>query len=213
MSACGGTIPPASPESVAPAAAPAVAATPALAGPGSFVVSDRSAATIRVRETLVSVRLESDAVLTVRGVAGGFRLDADGTFSPESKITADLTTIRSDEGARDSFIKRDPLEVSRFPRAEFVPTRTSGLATPLPASGDFAFKLFGGMTIHGTTREVTFDVKAKREGRNLTATATAAPTWKFGDFGMRPPVSPTRVLSVVDEIRLDFELVATEAAP
>jgi polyisoprenoid-binding protein YceI len=65
------------------------------------------------------------------------------------------------------------------------------------------------MTIHGTTKDVTFDVSAKRDGANLTATATANPAWKFADFGMRAPSVPFRVVSVVDEIRLAIEIVAT----
>ena len=46
-------------------------------------------------------------------------------------------------------------------------------------------------------------------GIELTATAIANPSWKFGDFGMRPPTSFS-VLSIVDEIRMEFELVANE---
>jgi len=57
---------------------------------------------------------------------------------------------------------------------------------------------------------VTFAVVANRTGSKLTATATADPSWKFGDFGMSLPVSNS-VLSVVDEIRLEFSLVANEA--
>ena len=49
------------------------------------------------------------------------------------------------------------------------------------------------------TKEVTFDVTAKRDGSDLTATATANPSWKFGDFGMTAPSVPFRVLSVTDE--------------
>ena len=76
-------------------------------------------------------------------------------------------------------------------------------------SGDFSFTLVGKMTIHGTSKDVSFDVTAKRTGGDLTATATANPTWKFGDFGMSPPSSPLRVVSVVDEIKLVVDLVAT----
>jgi polyisoprenoid-binding protein YceI len=65
------------------------------------------------------------------------------------------------------------------------------------------------MTIKGKTKEVTFDVTAKRDGSDLTATATANPSWKFGDFGMRAPSVPFRVLSVTDEIRAAIDIVAT----
>jgi hypothetical protein len=59
---------------------------------------------------------------------------------------------------------------------------------------------------------VTFDVVATRSGGELTAKATLNPSVKFGDFGMSPPTSSFRVVSIVDEIRLVVDLVATGAA-
>ena len=91
-----------------------------------------------------------------------------------------------------------------------MPKTTSGLTLPLPTSGEFAFKLSGDLTLHGVTKSVSFDVRAARAGGKLTATATANPSWKFGDFGMEPPTSFS-VLSIVDEIRMEFALVANEA--
>jgi polyisoprenoid-binding protein YceI len=82
----------------------------------------------------------------------------------------------------------------------------------MPSSGEFTFKLTGQITIHGVTKEVTFDVVAKRSGNELTATATATPSWKFADFGMSAPSVPFRVVSVVDEIRVAVDLVATVKA-
>jgi polyisoprenoid-binding protein YceI len=174
------------------------------------VAAAGSKAVVSVREQLVGVSLPSDAVLTATGATGTFALKADGAFSTDSKITFDLTTLASDSRDRDNFVKQDTLQIRQFPKAEFVPTRTSGLALPL-ASGTSSFKLTGNLTIHGKTKEVTFDVVAKRTGGDLTATATLAPTFKFGDFGMSAPSVPFRVVSVVDEIRLVVELVATAA--
>ncbi len=172
------------------------------------VSASGSKAIVSVREQLVGVSVPSDAVLTATGATGTFALKPDGTFSTDSKISFDLTTLASDSSNRDSFVKQDTLNTRQFPRAEFVPTKTSGLALPL-ASGTFTFKLTGNLTIHGKTKEVTFDVVAKRTGADLTATATLNPTFKFGDFGMSAPSVPFRVVSVVDEVRLVVELVAT----
>ena len=207
--ACGGTQDPsAASASPTPTAAAATTAA-ATASPASWTVTDKSKATIRVREQLVGVSLPSDAVLTATGAKGSFALNADGTFASGSKITFDLTTLSSDERDRDNFVKRDTLRVSQFPTAEFVPTKTSGLTLPLATSGTFTFALTGNMTIKGTTKEVTFDVTAKRDGGDLTATATATPSWKFGDFGMTAPSVPFRVLSVTDEIRAVIDIVAS----
>ena len=210
VAACGGSAtvetPSATPTPTT-TATPTAAATTASAG--AWSITDKSKATIRVREQLVGVSLPSDAVLTATGAKGSFELKADGTFTTDSKITFELTTLSSDERDRDNFIKNDTLQVRQFPTAQFVPTKTGGLTSPLAASGTFTFTLTGNMTIKGKTKEVTFDVTAKRDGSDLTATATANPSWKFGDFGMTAPSVPFRVLSVTDEIRAAIDIVAT----
>jgi len=184
LASCGGSATLEIPSATATSTATATAAA-TTASAGAWTVTDKSKATIRVREQLVGVSLPSDAVLTA------------------------MTTLSSDERDRDNFVKNDTLQVRQFPTAEFVPTKTSGLTLPLATSGTFAFTLTGKMTIKGKTKEVTFDVTAKRDGGDLTATATASPSWKFGDFGMTAPSVPFRVLSVTDEIRAAIDIVAT----
>ena len=213
LAACGGAAAPSATSAPTPTP-PVAAATPTpttAATTGTWTVTSASTATVRVREQLVGVNLPSDAVLVAKGATGSFVLNADGTFIPASRISFDLTTLESDNRNRDDFVKRDTLQTRQFPKAEFVPTRTTGLALPMPASGDFTFKLTGQMTIKGQTKEVTFDVQARRAGNELTATATAAPAWKFADFGMTVPSVPFRVVSIVDEIRVVVDLVATVA--
>lgn len=192
-------------------AATIASTTPSNAGGPNWTVSDKSKAVVSVREQLANVSLPSDAVLTATGAKGSFSLNADGTFATGSQITFDVRTLASDSRDRDQFIKQSTLQVTRFPTATFVPTKATGLSLPLPATGDFTFALTGTMTIHGTDKVVTFDVKATRNGSDLTATATANPSLKFGDFGMSAPTS-FRVISVVDDIRLVIDLVATGPA-
>jgi polyisoprenoid-binding protein YceI len=212
--ACGG----AGSVAVDPTAAPTAAAPSTAAGTAiptsalAWTVSDKSKAVVSVREQLVGVNLPSDAVLTATGAKGTFSVNADGTFASGSKITFDLTTLSSDQSQRDSFVKQDTLSTRQFPTASFVPTKVTGLALPMPATGDFAFTLTGTLTIRGKDKTVTFDVKATRTGSDLTATATANPVLKFEDFGMSAPSVPFKVVSVVDEIRLVVSLVATGPA-
>ncbi|HYR92777.1 MAG TPA: YceI family protein [Methylomirabilota bacterium] len=219
LAACGGsaslaTASPSAPATIAPTAAPATSApatpTPTAAGAG-WTVTAASKAVVSVREQLVGVSLPSDAVLTATGATGTFKPNADGTFSADSKITFDVTTLASDNRDRDNFVKMDTLQTRQFPKADFVPTKATGLTLPLATTGTFTFKLTGNLTIHGKTKAVTFDVVAKRNGGDLTATATLSPSVKFGDFGMTAPSVPFRVVSIVDEIRLVVELVATGA--
>lgn len=188
------------------------AATPTAAPAQAFrfeAAQERSRVTVRVREQLAGLPAPQDAVLTTSALTGQLVLQSDGTFTPDSKLTVDVTTLRSDDSRRDQFIRRSTLDTSRYPRAEFVPTRTSGLATPLPASGEWTFTLIGNLTIRDVTKEVSWDATAKRNGGELTGTAKTS--FKFGDFGMQLP-SAAIVLSLVDEIRMEIELAATEKA-
>lgn len=206
LAACGGA---AVPTATAAPSTPVTTATPSATATGTWTISDTSKATVRVREQLVGVNLPNDAVLVATGATGTFHLNDAATFSSDSKISFDMTTLSSDQRQRDAFIKMDTLQTRTFPTAEFVPTKATGLVLPMPAGGDFTFKLTGQMTIRGRTNEVTFDVVARRSGNDLTATATAAPSWKFGDFGMTAPSVPFRVVSIDDEIRVAVDLVAT----
>ncbi len=211
LAACGGAAAPAA--STAPATQgastpPAAAATASAATAGGWTVTSASKATVTVREQLVGVNLPSDAVLAVAGAAGSFSVNADGSFTSDSKITFDVTTLASNESQRDNFIKQSTLQTRQFPTATFVPTKATGVTLPLASNADLKFTLTGKLTIHGVTKDVTFDVVGTRAGSQLAATATA-PTLKFEDFGMTTPSVPLRVVSVTDEIHLVVALVAT----
>lgn len=216
VSACGGAATPApaptaqtDPPTATPAAT-AVVTTAPQANAITWTVDAASRATVRVREQLVRLPAPKDAIITITGAQGSFTLNPDGTFATGSRISVDMTTVTTDDRQRTDNIRRDPLEVTRFRTSEFVPKKTTGLTLPLARSGDFTFQLTGDLTLHGFTKSVTFDVKATRSNGTLTATATANPSWKFGDFGMEPP-SSFSVISIVDEIRMEFALVANGA--
>ena len=193
-----------------PPSAPEPTLAPVPAGALRFqVAGNRSTATFRVREQLAGVSLPNDAVGCTGSVAGQLVVQPTGApVSGASRITVDLRDLKSDSDQRDNFIKSNVLQVQRYPQASFVPTRVEGLPNPIPASGSATFTLTGPMTVHGVTRDQTWQVTARREGNNLTGTATTS--FAFGDYGMQPPRVPV-VLSVVDEIRLEVALVGTQA--
>jgi polyisoprenoid-binding protein YceI len=202
----------------APVAAPGATQAPQApapaapaAGPVRFeVVPAQSKATFRVREQLAGVPAPSDAVGATNAVAGQLTLHPEsGVVGEASKVTVNLAQLRTDVPLRDSFIKQNTLQTTRFPNAEFVPAQAAGLPNPLPEAGEHRFTLTGPLTIRGVKKDVTWDVTARREGSTITGTATTS--FKFGDFGMTPPVVG-RVLSIQDEIRLEVNLVANQAA-
>lgn len=211
--ACGGAVAPQPTATATPApptTPPAATSAATSTGGARWTVTDASKATVSVREQLVGFNLPSDAVLTAKGAKGAFVLNADGTFTSDSKITFELSTLSSDQGQRDNFVRSNTLNVRQFPTAAFVPVKISGVTLPL-ASGDFAGTLSGTMTIRGVTKDVTFTVKGTRSGGQLTASATADPVFTFGQFGMEPPTVAGRVISIVDAIHLTVDIVAASA--
>lgn len=220
LAACGGAGIPAAlaspstaPATAAPVASPSAAspAATSIAGGITFTVANGTKAIVRVTEQLADRKDLSDAVLTSAKVSGDFTLLPDGAFAPSSKIVVDMSALASDSNLRDNTVKRFVLETSKFPQATFVPSRADGLVLPLAESGDLAFRLTGQMTVHGVTKDVTFDVKAKRAGADLSATANVTPALQFATFGMTQPRVPT-VISIKDEIRLEVQLVARQGS-
>lgn len=179
------------------------------AGTVRLEVASGSKATYRVREQLARLNLPNDAVGETESVTGALVLRADGTFTPDSKLSVDLRTIKSDEARRDAFLRENTLHTDKFPLAEFIPRRQTGLTMPLPASGPAKFQLIGDMTIHGTTAAQTLDVVATLAPDAVSATATTRIT--FGKYGMTPP-KLLGLVSVEDDIRLEIVLKAKRTA-
>src|SRR5207247_8682923 len=127
--------------------APATAVPTAAAGSATWIVSNASTVTVKVREQLVGVNLPSDAVLTATGGTGSFTVNPDGSFTADSKVTFELSTLSSDQRDRDNVVKQDTLQVRQFPTATFVPTQATGLVLPMTATSDLKFTLAGKMTI------------------------------------------------------------------
>jgi len=158
----------------------------------------------RVREQLVGLQFPNDAVGETEAIEGVLVLEADGrVVKEESKFTVDLRTLKSDKSRRDGFVQRNTLNTAEFPHAIFVPTAIQGLTLPLPESGELTLRLEGELTIRGVTRPTVWDLTLKINGKEYTG--HAATVFDFGAFGLTIP-RVRSVLSVVDEIRLEYDL-------
>lgn len=185
------------------------AAAQATAPVRLVLATEGNEARYRVREQLAGVDFPNDAIGATSAILGALVLDATGgVVSDGSRFVVDLTTLVSDRQRRDRYVKNRTLETDQYPTIEFKPTEQRGLPWPLPANGVFDFQLVGSLTLHGTTREATWDVHAEATVDGFSGTATTS--FAFEDFGMeRPRVAV--VLSVEDTIKLeyDFHLVVS----
>jgi polyisoprenoid-binding protein YceI len=177
--------------------------TQAPAAPATRLeVAAGTTATYRVREQLARLNFPNDAVGTTSTVSGALVVRPDGSFAPESKLTVDLRTLKTDEDRRDAFVRENTLETNRFPTTDFVPHRHKGMPVPLPSSGSANFQLVGDLTLHGVTAEATWDVAATFAADTVTAKATTR--FNFAKFKITVP-KIFGLLSVDDDIRLELD--------
>ena len=177
--------------------------------PAVRLVIDTTATEVRyrVRERLVGKDLDNDAIGVTRAVSGQIALAADGSVVPdESKITIDVTGLKSDQDRRDGFVRRRLLVTDSFPSVIFAPTAIKDGPTTIPASGNGTFTLVGNLTVRGVTRPTTWTVKARYLPTSVLGSAATAFT--FSDFTITQPRVPI-VLSVSDTIKLEGDFTFT----
>lgn len=163
----------------------------------------------RVREQLAGLTFPNDAVGETDAIEGVVVLEPDGTIvREESRFVVDLTTLKSDRSRRDGYVQRNTLRTAEYPTAVFVPTAVHGLTMPLPTSGEFTLRLEGELTIRGVTRPTVWDLTLRIDGD--TFTGTAATVFDFATFELTIP-RVASVLSIVDEIRLEYDLRLVKA--
>jgi polyisoprenoid-binding protein YceI len=177
-------------------------------GMAFVILPEQSEATYLAGETLASVGLPSTAEGATNEIAGTIYLTEDGwALHPdnETKITVQLANLKTNQDRRDSRV-RDALNVTEFPEATFVATSVTGVDSSLDPATEQTFQLTGTMTLHGVTKDVTWEVKARREGDIMTALATLE--MLYSDFDITPP-NIAGFVSVEDDVTLQMDIVAT----
>jgi polyisoprenoid-binding protein YceI len=172
---------------------------------GSFSDFSSSFVGYRVQEELASIG---------GNTAVGRTADASGTVTIEgmtvtaAEITADLSTLKSDDDRRDSQLQRQALETDQYPTATFSLTKpielpaaaAQGEAVNVTATGDF--------TLHGVTKSVQIPLQARLETDRVVLIGSLDIT--FADYQIEKPNS-FMVLSVDDHGILELQLLLTEA--
>ena len=173
--------------------------------PHKLEITTGTTARYKVREQLAGISFPSDAVGTTSAVTGSIIIKPDGSIdSAQSKLTVDLKTLTSDQQMRDGYVQNRTLETAKYPTIEFVPKKVVGLPAPLPAGmqAQAGFQLVGDMTLHGVTKEATWNVVATF-GNDLVG-GRATTSFDFATYGMTKP-SLARLMSVDDKIELEIE--------
>jgi polyisoprenoid-binding protein YceI len=193
-------------DSPAPSTAAATSQGASLAGQWVLAPGSESFVGYRVREELARIGAFT-AVGRTRDLTAS--LQFDGSAVRDVQVQAQLTGLKSDSAMRDGALRRQALEIDRFPTAAF--TLTSPIAIGgVPADGTpLRTTANGDLTLHGVTRPIAIDLEgALTNGRVVVVGSTEI---RFADFGIAQP-SSAAVLSIEDRGTLELQLVFQQAS-
>ena len=180
----------------------AFAALPALAQTNAWKVDpNHTAAQFSVKHLGVS---------TVRGAfmktSGEIQLDEKDVTKSQVEVTVDTTSVDTRNETRDKDVKSPNfLDVAVYPTMTFKSRR-------ITSAGDGKFKMTGDLTLHGVTKEVTFDVDGpspaiKDPWGNLRRGASATATINRQDFGINyNKMLDTGGLVVSNEVQITIDI-------
>lgn len=213
---------PPAPAAVSASSAPlptvAASASPATAvvndGDGTWVVNTTIGSFDDFSGSFVGYRVQEELAGIGGQTAVGRTSTVSGSLTVESRtvttaeITADLTTLVSDDERRDMQLRRQALETDLFPTATFVLTES----IELPDAGEDGTMqsglITGELTLHGVTRTVEVPIEGGLDGGVVILTGSIDIV--FADYEMEKPTSMI-VLSVDDHGIMEFQLFFTQS--
>ena len=167
---------------------------------GTYRVGSGSVVGYRVNEVLVGQ--STTAVGRTTSVTG--HLTITGTTVTATAFSVPMATVHSDKSQRDAQFDGRIMDVSQYPTGTFTLTSPIDLA-PLPAGGVIKdYTAHGRLTLHGTTRAVTFTLSAERKGSQIEVSGDIAVL--FSDYGISNP-SFAGFVTTQDHGLLEFLLV------
>ena len=202
-------------------AASSVASAPSPAAPAaaSPAAATQGQQTYQIRQENSQARFIIDEVLrgspfTVNGTTN--QISGQIVVDPTRPSTAQLGPIRIDarsfateNSQRDRAIQNWVLQTAQYPEITFTPKQLMGL----PATGNvgetYTFQIVGDLTVHGVTREETFDATLTLESPTQLA-GQAQTTIRYADYGINIPQVPI-VSGIAETVRLEMDFVATPA--
>lgn len=200
------------PAVIPPAPAPAsptatVAPAPAKAADagvdGTWRATPASQVGYRVKEILFGQSTE--AVGRTNAVTG--ELVIQGARATQASFTVDMTQVASDQSRRDGQFHGRIMDTASYPTATFVLTSPIDFGS-VPAEGaEITATATGNLTLRGTTKPVTFPVKARRQGSAVQVNGSIPIT--FADWSIPNPSFGS--VSTDDHGELEFLLVFARA--
>lgn len=158
----------------------------------------------RVQEELAGIG-GNTAVGRTPNVSG--TLTTEGRSLTAATITADLTTLVSDDDRRDNQLRRQALETDTYPTATFELTEPVVIPDTAAEGETAEVTAVGELTLHGQTQTVEVPLQVRYENGVLAVAGSIDIV--FADYGIAQPTS-FLVLSVDDHGVMELQLFFTE---
>jgi polyisoprenoid-binding protein YceI len=167
---------------------------------GTWTVGSGSIVGYRVNEVLLGQ--SATAVGRTSDVTGHLTI-ADTTVTAAA-FSVPMATVHSDKSQRDAQFDGRIMDVSQYPTGTFTLTSPIDLA-PVPAGGVIKdYTAHGNLTLHGTTRAVTFTLTAERKGSQVEISGDIPVL--FSDYNIQNP-SFAGFVTTQDHGLLEFLLI------
>ena len=166
---------------------------------GTWAPTSASQVGYRVKETLFGQ--SNTAVGRTNQVSGTMTIN--GTTVSTVDLSVDMASVSSDRSQRDGQFRGRIMDVSSFPTATFKLTSAIKLSSMPTDNSIIDANATGELTLHGTTKSVTFPLKAQRSGANVNVNGEIPIT--FANYGIDNPSGGPA--SVGDDGTLEFLVV------
>jgi polyisoprenoid-binding protein YceI len=171
---------------------------------GSFSDFSGSFVGYRVQEQLANLGANT-AVGRTPNVSGS--LTIDGTKVTAATITAELTSLESDDSRRDGQLNRQGIQTSQFPNATFTLTSPIDLGAVPKDGQEISVTAKGELELHGVKKDVEMPLKARLSGSVIQVSGSLPIV--FADYGIEKPNSFI-VLSIADQGTMELQLFFTK---
>jgi polyisoprenoid-binding protein YceI len=134
--------------------------------------------------------------------------DQPGAASMELSVKAASLTVADDVKEADRreierFMRREVLEVERYPDITFASTEVTGAAA---GAGSYRVTIKGSLTLHGASHPQQIEAQVNVMGDRLTANGQC--TVRQSDYAIKPVSIAGGTLKLKDGIDLSFDIVA-----
>jgi polyisoprenoid-binding protein YceI len=148
---------------------------------GTWNIASGSIAGYRIQETLFGQ--SNTAVGRTSAITGSITIS--GTAVSAGRFSVDMTTVKSDQSLRDEQFQGRIMDTSKYPTATFELTEPTQLGSIPPEGTTITETATGQLTLHGTTKAVTFQIQARRSGSTIAVSGSIPIV--FSDYGIDNP--------------------------